>query len=174
MSAIAEFLPNFRLIRLQTRSENNGTDSHIIFFIFIIEINGISITHFFAFATDTFIEKKAVISVYSPGIGYCLGEKSINCSSFIKSLVKNIKDPGGTFFFTGTTARTFISIYISGFLFKGNRKVTCLPGNFFYLCQSVHFNIGMSAGLNHARRNHTHGTISGGKRFVQSGHRATN
>jgi hypothetical protein len=36
----------------------------------------------------------------------------------------------------------------------------------------MHFNIGVSAGFHHAWRNHTHGAVTGGKRFVQSGHRS--
>ena len=113
MFTITKFLANFRLVGLQPGSENNGTNSHIIFFIFIIEIDGISITDLFAFATDAFSEIEAVITVYCPGIGYSLREKSIYCSSFSKTLIKDINNSRWTFFLTSTAGCTFIGIYIS-------------------------------------------------------------
>ncbi len=83
MPAITKLLANIRLIGFQARSENNGTDMEVILFVFILEIDSIGITYLFTFTTNTFIQIKAMVTVYRPGVRYRLGEKSIDSPSLI-------------------------------------------------------------------------------------------
>jgi len=85
-------------------------------------------------------------------------------------LIENIKNLGRAFGLAISATGTTFRINIPGFFFDGSGEITLLPGDTGHLGQGMHFYIGMSTGFNHAGGNHTHGTVTGGKGFVQSGH----
>ncbi|EKD37256.1 MAG: hypothetical protein ACD_75C01194G0001 [uncultured bacterium] len=169
--AVAKFPAYFRLIGLQTGSEDDRADFNIELFVAVVKVDGLGITDLFTFPANLFGEIQTVRRINCPGIGNGLRKQGVDGLSLIQSLVKEIRDLGWTFRFTGAASRTSFRIDIAGLLLQGGGEIPFNPRNFQDPGHGMHFYIGVTTGFDHARGNHTHGAIAGGKRLIQPGHR---
>jgi len=79
-----------------------------------------------------------------------------------------------TDFQAGAASRALGGIDIAGFLFQGGREIARLARNLFQFSQGEKLDVGVPADLDQLGRDNSHGTVIGGKGFVDLRHGAAN
>jgi hypothetical protein len=150
---------------LTARGKDDGSDIEGGFTRFVIKFYGLCQTFGFAFAaTDTGIR------VYGKGKGNCLRIIDIGGFPVIKSHIKKIhggyRAVQGAFSAPGTLGQ----VNIAGVTDKGDFKISGFTLNALYLAARDQLDIDMPADLDQFGRDHSHGTVVGGKGLIQLSH----
>ena len=80
----------------------------------------------------------------------------------------------GTFLRTQTAGDAFLHVHVARVPDQFDFKITLFTANAVNFRERQQFDIDVPADLDQFRRNNSHGTVIGGKRFVQLGHHAPN
>ncbi len=137
--SVAIFLLHFRVVRFDPGRKNDGPHIDVHLFRRLIQIDGVVLTHPFADAAFFLFEVNAAfIDIGDQGNG--LGE--INMGGFIlaNALIERVRVFDRTVFDTGGATRTLFLYDVTGFLDKGDLKVSSAAFDTvnFSICQDLY------------------------------------